>query len=173
MEPRELISCIQTRILNTANHSATEICSLETPNNTKKKWVIYTNIFFPICLCQTEAVSDSMKVVRKAHWEKLRENRVGVGERRCNRACKHRFQFVFPVNQTLLHRTFWRFDIWHFDSRNGFWESRRIFEVFEKMLSGSPLLFSHRFPPVRYLTTRSLVSLVCTDREPGTGYLCH
>ena len=41
-----------------------------------------------------------MKVVRKAHREKLRENRVGVGERRCNRTCKHRFQFIFPVNQS-------------------------------------------------------------------------
>ena len=163
--------------------------------------------FFSSYLCQTEAVSDSMKVVRKAHREKLRENRVGVGERRCNRTCKHRFQFVFPVNQsydwlivtvhfntylsqsfgfasteynktcraceTLLHCTFWRFDIWHFDTRNGFSESRRIFEVFEKMLSGSLLLYSRRFSPVRYLTTRSLVSLVRTDREPGTGYLCH
>ena len=43
--------------------------------------------------------------------------------------------------------------------------------IFEMMLTGCPLLSSRRFSPVRYfITARSIFSLVCTDREPGTGY---
>ena len=39
------------------------------------------------------------------------------------------------------------------------------------MLTGCPLLSSRRFSLVRYIITApSIFSLVCTDREPGTGY---
>ena len=39
------------------------------------------------------------------------------------------------------------------------------------MLTGCPLLSSRRFSLIRYfIIARSIFSLVCTDREPGTGY---
>ena len=52
------------------------------------------------------------------------------------------------VYETLLQRTFWRFDIWHFEMRNGFlghWLSSVWLKVFKKMLKGSPFLSSRRF----------------------------
>ena len=61
----------------------------------------------------------------------------------------------------------------NFDTRNGFSGSERgsgRIEVCEKMLTDSPLLSSCRFSFVRYFTARLIFSLVCTDREPGTGY---
>ena len=61
----------------------------------------------------------------------------------------------------------------NFDMRNGFSGSERgsgRIEVCEKMLTDSPLLSSYRFSFVRYFTARLIFSLVCTDREPGTGY---
>ena len=44
-------------------------------------------------------------------------------------------------------------------------------EVLEKMLTGYLLLSSSRFLLILYFTACSFFSLVCTDREPGTGYL--
>ena len=58
------------------------------------------------------------------------------------------------------------FDIWHFDTINGFSVSGRGsggIDVFEKMLTGSSLLSSRRFSLVRYFTARDLFSLVRTD----------
>ena len=54
----------------------------------------YTNIFFPSRLCQSQFQAPWR------WWGKSMENRVGVGERRRNGACKHHFQFVFLVNQS-------------------------------------------------------------------------
>ena len=51
---------------------------------------------------------------------------------------------------------------------NAYYRGKSI-DVFEKILTGSPLLSSRRFSLVRYFTARSLFSLVHTDREPGTG----
>ena len=47
------------------------------------------------------------------------------------------------AGETLIHRTFWRLDIWHFDTRNGFSGNGRI-EVFENWDAHrlSPPLFS-------------------------------
>ena len=50
--------------------------------------------------------------------------------------------------ETFLHRTFRRFDIWHFDTRKSFSGSERgggWIEIFEKMLKGSLLLSSRCF----------------------------
>ena len=65
--------------------------------------------------------------------------------------------------------------VWHFDTRNGFLPGSERdsgwIVVFEMMLTGCPLLSSRRFSLVRYIITApSIFSLVCTDREPGTGY---
>ena len=46
--------------------------------------------------------------------------------------------------ETLLHRTFRRFDIWNFVTRNGFSRSGRIW-VFEKMVTGCPPSFFQPF----------------------------
>ena len=39
----------------------------------------------------------------KEDREKLRENRVGVGERQSKGACNHCFQYFFPVYQLLVY----------------------------------------------------------------------
>ena len=43
-------------------------------------------------------------------------------------------------------------------------------EVFEKMLTGSPLLSLRRFSLVRLFTARPFFSLRRNDRELGTGH---
>ena len=58
----------------------------------------------------------------------------------------------------------------HFDTINGFSGSGRDsgwIEVFEKVLTSSPLLFSRRFSLVCFSTARPPFSLVFTDRERG------
>ena len=70
--------------------------------------------------------------------------------------------------ETLLHRTFRRFDIWNFVTRNGFSRSGCIW-VFEKMVKGCLLLSSYLFSPIRYFTACWLFFLVLTDPKSGTG----
>ena len=58
----------------------------------------------------------------------------------------------------------------HFDTINGFSGSGRDsgwIEVFEKVLTSSPLLFSRRFSLVCFSTACPPFSLVFTDRERG------
>ena len=58
----------------------------------------------------------------------------------------------------------------HFDTINGSSGSGRDsgwIEVFEKVLTSSPLLFSRRFSLVCFSTARPPFSLVFTDRERG------
>ena len=60
----------------------------------------------------------------------------------------------------------------HFDTINGFSGSGRDsgwIEVFEKVLTSSPLLFSRRFSLVWFSIARPPFLFVSTDREPGTG----
>ena len=52
------------------------------------------------------------------------------------------------VCESLLHRTGWPFDIWHFDASSSFsgsWRGSRWTEVLEKMLTGTHLLSFLRF----------------------------
>ena len=65
---------------------------------------------------------------------------IQLGARRVLQTCE--------VYETLLQRTFWRFEIWHFDMRNGVlghWPSSVWIKVFKKMLKGPPFLSFRRF----------------------------
>ena len=57
--------------------------------------------------------------MRKADREKLRENREGFGERRESGACKHCFQYIFPVYQLLVYPVIGQF--WQFTSTMSIW----------------------------------------------------
>ena len=77
------------------------------------------------------------------------------------------------AGETLIHRTFWRLDIWHFDTRNGFsgngrievfenWDAHRLSPpLFSSFLSSSPFRYSFTFfvrrhrPRARQLTVLS------------------
>lgn len=76
--------------------------------------------------------------------------------------CECEYVCMYEACDTLLHRIFWHFDIWDFDTRNGFSGrergSWRTAEVFKKIRTGSPPLSSGHF-----FATRPLYSLFCTS----------
>ena len=70
--------------------------------------------------------------------------------------------------ETLRHRTFRRFDIWNFVTRNGFSKSGRIW-VFEKMAKGCPASFFLPFLAHSLFYCLLAFFHVRTDRKSGTG----
>ena len=72
-----------------------------------------------------------------------------------------------------LYRTYGDFDIWHFDTRNGFFfqvGGMRFLKQCLQALPPSP--FHSRIPLAADPACRPLAfTIVLTDREPGTGYL--
>ena len=66
-------------------------------------------------------------------------------------------------------RTFWHFNFVILIRETVFLKVGRLCGIRE-MLTGSPLLSSRYFPLARFFTARPHFSLVCTDREAGTGY---
>ena len=76
--------------------------------------------------------------------------------------------------ETLPHCTFWCFDLWHFDRRKGFLGTGQggvWIKVFEKMITGSLLLFSHWFFIISYFTAHLFYLFIGTDQGPGIGYI--
>ena len=122
--------------------------------------------------------------------EKLRENLVhGAGIRHWSGACKH-FFFSIPHFGIPALITLWLVNFYSFTSTltlnmwlqtnaasvcnpplphiSTFVRSGRT-EVFKNVLTGSPHLLSRCFLLTRFFVTRPFSSLVCNDREPGTG----
>ena len=76
--------------------------------------------------------------------------------------------------ETLPHCTFWCFDLWHFDRRKGFFgrgQGGVWIKVFEKMITGSLLLFSRWFFIISYFTAHLFFLFIGTDQGPGIGYI--
>lgn len=76
--------------------------------------------------------------------------------------CECEYVCMYEACDTLLHRIFWHFDIWDFDTRNGFsgreggsWRTTEVFKKDAYRLSTS--LFGHFF------ATHPLFSLFCTS----------
>ena len=66
--------------------------------------------------------------------------------------------------ESLPHRTFWHFDIWHFCTRN------RLVDwgIWKDAYRNSPSLFAPFF--ARFFAASPLFSLAWTDREPGADF---
>ena len=80
---------------------------------------------------------------------------------------------LVKLARVTLYRTYGDFDIWHFDTRNGFFfqvSGMRFLKECLQALPPSPFL--SWIPLAADPALRPLAfSIVLTDREPGTGYI--
>ena len=117
-------------------------------------------------------ISKQEAIVRKAHREKLRENRMGAGERWGSGVCKHCIRYLIRKYQVLVYTTIGQFEqstsTLTLSSRSRACRVKQTWQACETLLHRFSPSFFPQFFGVFLLLARLLV---CTDREPGTGYI--